>query len=155
MVQNRDLPVLNYERILYYTIATRRPKGMQRALGTVSHLLKSKAFVNGEWIDGAHSFDVINPATLETVGSAPKLSREDVRAAVASAGEAQGAWGRRSGYERGRVLRRWMETVLEHRNALGTLMTLESGKALQEAKGEVDYGASFLEVLPVTKVFSD
>ena len=120
---------------------------MQRALGTVSKLLKSQAFVNGEWIGGAQSFDVINPATLEEIGSAPKLSRSDVRAAIECAARAQTGWAGQSGHERGRLLRRWMETVVEHRNALGTLITLETGKSLQEGKGEVDYGVSFMEVM--------
>ena len=102
--------------------------------------------MNGEWIGGSHSFDVINPATLEKVGSAPRMSRSEMRDAISCAGEAQAAWGHRTGYERGKVLRRWLDTVLEHRNALGTLITLESGKVLQEGKGEVDYGATFLEV---------
>ena len=119
---------------------------MQRALGTVSHLLKSKAFVNGEWVTSSQSYDVSNPATNEKIGSVPAMSRLEVRSAIASAGAAQREWSQKTGNERGQVIRRWLDTVRGHRNALDTLVTLESGKVLTEALGEVDYTTSYLEV---------
>ncbi|KAI6661242.1 NAD-dependent succinate-semialdehyde dehydrogenase [Oopsacas minuta] len=118
---------------------------MQRALGSVSHLLKSQAYVNGEWIKSSKSYDVINPSTLEKIGSVPDMNQSDIRDAIACARTAQLGWRLKSGNERGQLLRRWLDTVMEHRNALGTLITLESGKVLKEGLGEVDYGASYLE----------
>ena len=115
-------------------------------LGTISHLLKSKAFVNGEWITSSQSYDVSNPATGEKIGSVPAMSQSEVREAVASAGAAQMEWSLKTGNERGQVIRRWLDTVRTHRNALATLVTLESGKVLTEGLGEVDYAASYLEV---------
>lgn len=124
---------------------------MQRALGTISHLLKSKAFVNGEWVASSQSYDVSNPATNEKIGSVPAMSQSEVREAIATAGAAQMEWSLRTGNERGQVIRRWLDTVKGHRNALATLVTLESGKVLAEALGEVDYTASYLEVSYTTE----
>ena len=94
----------------------------------------------------SRQFQVTNPATEESVGSVAAMGRSEAREAVSAAARAQEDWAGKSGYERGKVLRRWLDTVMEHRNALGMLVTLEAGKPTQEALGEVDYGASFLEV---------
>jgi len=94
--------------------------------------------------DGA-TLAVTNPATGETLGRVPSLSAAEVEAAVAAAAAAFPAWRARTAKERAAVLRRWSELLLAHQSDLALLITLEGGKPLAEAKGEVAYAASFLE----------
>jgi len=94
--------------------------------------------------DGA-TLAVTNPATGETLGRVPALSAAEVEQAVAAAAAAFPAWRARTAKERAAVLRRWSELLLAHQSDLALLITLEGGKPLAEAKGEVAYAASFLE----------
>jgi succinate-semialdehyde dehydrogenase/glutarate-semialdehyde dehydrogenase len=94
--------------------------------------------------DGA-TLAVVNPATGGTLGRVPALAPAEVEAAIAAAAEAFAGWRARTAKERAAVLRRWSEGMLAHQSDLALLMTLECGKPLAEAKGEVAYAASFLE----------
>ncbi|WP_299771072.1 NAD-dependent succinate-semialdehyde dehydrogenase [uncultured Tateyamaria sp.] len=109
-------------------------------------LLETRAYVNGAWISGdAGSFDVTNPARGDVVAEVADLSRTQVAEAIAGADAAQKGWATWTGKERGAVLRRWFELMMEHQDDLGTILTAEQGKPLAEAKGEIAYGASFVE----------
>ena len=110
-------------------------------------LLMTQAFVNGQWINAASgkTFDVTNPATGELIASIPDMNREDVSAAVDAAYAAWPAFRDLTAGERANLLKKWYALILEHKQELATLMTMECGKVLQESLGEVDYGASFIE----------
>lgn len=110
--------------------------------------LKMKAlnYINGEWIGGEHdSLEVLNPATGEIVGSCPKVGREETQFAITSAHESFSEWSSLTVYERVSFLKKWHQLVLQNKEELATIMTLEMGKPLNEARGEVDYAASFIE----------
>ncbi|WP_299744778.1 NAD-dependent succinate-semialdehyde dehydrogenase [uncultured Tateyamaria sp.] len=109
-------------------------------------LLETRAYVNGAWISGnAGTFDVTNPARGDVLAEVADLSRTQVAEAIAGADAAQKDWATWTGKERGAVLRRWFELMMEHQDDLGTILTAEQGKPLAEAKGEIAYGASFVE----------
>ena len=110
-------------------------------------LIKNKAYVNGEWVvaAGGKTFDVINPATGETVATIPDMDRQDVSKAIDAANDAWPSYRDLTANQRSVLLKKWCALILENKEALATLMTLESGKVLQESLGEVDYGASFIE----------
>ncbi|GHB05117.1 NAD-dependent succinate-semialdehyde dehydrogenase [Modicisalibacter luteus] len=108
-------------------------------------LLIPKAYIGGQWHDAERRFAVTNPATGQTLAEIPDLNADDARAAVASAEAAWPAWRKRPAKERAALLRRWYELIVAHGDELARLMTLEQGKPLAESKGEVGYGASFVE----------
>ncbi|MCW2411423.1 MULTISPECIES: NAD-dependent succinate-semialdehyde dehydrogenase [unclassified Sphingobium] len=109
-------------------------------------LLLSKAYVAGKWVDGSGDpIAVDDPYTLETVGQVPRVSEAQVSEAIDAANRAFPQWARRPAKERGAILRRWYELVIQHKEDFARLITLENGKALKESRAEVDYGAGFLE----------
>jgi len=108
-------------------------------------LLIDKAYVAGEWREGARRFAVTNPATGETLAEVPDLDAEEAREAVSAASAAWPAWKRRTAKERAILLRAWFDAIMANQEALARLMTLEQGKPLAESRGEVAYGASFVE----------
>lgn len=108
-------------------------------------LLRSESFLNGEWSSAEPQFDVSNPATGERVASVPNLGPADAERAIAAAQAAFPAWAAKTGKERAQVLRRWFDLIVANMDDLALLMTSEQGKPLAEAKGEVVYGASFVE----------
>ena len=109
-------------------------------------LLETRAYVNGAWVDGdAGTFDVFNPARGDVVAAVADLSRDQVAQAIDAAYTAQKDWASWTGKERAAVLRRWFDLMLENADDLATILTAEQGKPLTEAKGEIVYGASFIE----------
>lgn len=110
-------------------------------------LLATQAYVDGEWIDADNgdTFDVTNPARGDVVAQVADLSRTEVARAIAAAEAAQKGWAAWTGKERAQVLRRWFDLMMEHQDDLATILTAEMGKPFLEAKGEVAYGASFIE----------
>ena len=109
-------------------------------------LLATKAYVGGAWIDGAKgTFDVTNPARGDVIAEVADLSREQVAEAIAKSEAAQKEWAAMTGKERAQILRKWFDLMMEHQDDLGTILTAEQGKPLAEAKGEIAYGASFIE----------
>lgn len=108
-------------------------------------LLKSAVFVGGEWLQGGASFLVSDPATDEKVAQVANSTDADVTRAIDAAQAALPAWRDRPARERAAILRRWFELILEHRDDLAAIMTAEQGKPLTEARGEVAYGAAFVE----------
>ncbi|WP_299787098.1 NAD-dependent succinate-semialdehyde dehydrogenase [uncultured Marivita sp.] len=109
-------------------------------------LLETRAYVNGEWIDGDDgTFAVDNPARRDTIAEVADLSRAQVAKAIAAAETAQKEWAKWTGKERAAVLRKWFDLMMENQDDLATILTAEQGKPLTEAKGEIGYGASFVE----------
>jgi succinate-semialdehyde dehydrogenase len=107
-------------------------------------LLVSRAFIAGRWVGSDSKIDVFNPSTGGWLGAVPRLGIDAVREAVNAAKLALPAWRARLPRQRGDVLMRWRELMLENREALAALMTLEQGKPLADARGEIDYGAEFV-----------
>ena len=108
-------------------------------------LLKSHSWLNGSWVDAPNRFPVTNPADGSLIVEVPNLSPADAEQAIAAAHAAFPAWSRKTGKERAQVLRKWFDLILANADDLAVLMTAEQGKPLAEAKGEVMYGASFIE----------
>ncbi|WP_113912375.1 NAD-dependent succinate-semialdehyde dehydrogenase [Roseovarius dicentrarchi] len=108
-------------------------------------LLADKSYVNGEWVSGDATFDVTNPARGDVIAQVADLSRDQVADAIAAAEKAQKEWAKWTGKERANVMRKWFDLMMEHQDDLGIILTAEQGKPLAEAKGEVAYGASFIE----------
>ncbi len=110
-------------------------------------LLATKAFVAGEWVDADDkaTFPVTNPARGDVICHVPDLSRAEAARAIAAAGVAQKEWAARTGKERAAVMRKWHDLMMANQDDLGTILTAEMGKPLAEAKGEVAYGAAFIE----------
>ncbi|MBI3444683.1 MAG: NAD-dependent succinate-semialdehyde dehydrogenase [Magnetospirillum sp.] len=110
-------------------------------------LLRNQAYVNGAWIsaDSGTTFAVTNPADGTELARVPAMGAAETRRAIEAADSAWGAWKARTAKERAAILRRWFELILSAQNDLAVLMTAEQGKPLAEAKGEIVYGAAFIE----------
>ncbi|MFQ5622447.1 MAG: NAD-dependent succinate-semialdehyde dehydrogenase [Paracoccaceae bacterium] len=110
-------------------------------------LLADRAFVAGEWVasDSGASFDVVNPARGDVITSVPDMGRAECARAIDAAYDAQRDWAAKTGKERSAVLRKWYELMVANADDLGVILTAEMGKPVAEAKGEVLYGASFVE----------
>ena len=110
-------------------------------------LLTEKAYVGGKWVDSANgaTFDVTNPARGDVIAQVADLTRAQVAEAIASAEKAQKDWASHTGKERAAILRRWFDLMVENTDDLATILTAEQGKPLAEAKGEIAYGAAFIE----------
>src|SRR5215813_6418912 len=110
-------------------------------------LLRMRAFIGGKWLDAANgaTHPVVNPATREPIGTVPDMGVAETRQAIEAAQQAFPAWAALTARERAAILRRWYELLLANREDLATLMTAEQGKPLAEAKGEIAYGAAFIE----------
>jgi succinate-semialdehyde dehydrogenase/glutarate-semialdehyde dehydrogenase len=108
-------------------------------------LTKDASYINGEWHRTGEMFDVTNKATGEIIAQVYDASASDVELAIQSANTALPEWSARSADDRASILRRWFLLMMEHQEDLGKLLTLEQGKPLAEAKGEIAYGAKFIE----------
>ncbi len=108
-------------------------------------LFKTDALVNGQWLKGASRFDVLDPATGHKLADVANLGPADAAAAIAAANTAWGAWKNKTAKERSGILRKWYDLLMANQEDLGRIMTAEQGKPFAEAKGEVAYGASFVE----------
>ena len=110
-------------------------------------LFRQQCYVDGAWIDapGGQTTDVTNPATGEVIGSVPALGQLETRQAIEAAEAAWPAWRARTGKDRATLLRTWFDLMLEHKEDLARLMTLEQGKPLTESLAEISYAASFIE----------
>jgi succinate-semialdehyde dehydrogenase / glutarate-semialdehyde dehydrogenase len=110
-------------------------------------LLVSQAYVAGQWIDAddGSTFPVINPARGDVIANVANLGRAETARAIAAADVARREWAARTGKERAAVMRKWYDLCMANQDDLGAILTAEMGKPLAEAKGEVAYGASFIE----------
>ncbi len=108
-------------------------------------LLKTDALIDGQWVAGASRFAVHDPATGLKLAEVANLGPQDAQAAIAAANAAWPAWRAKTAKERSIILRKWYDLLMANQDDLGRIMTAEQGKPLPEAKGEVAYGASFVE----------
>ena len=110
-----------------------------------SSLFREEAFIDGQWIGSTNTFAVSNPATDETIATVANLETKDAELAISAAEKALPAWRSKLAKERAHIMRKWFDLIIENTQDLAKLMTLEQGKPLSEAAGEVVYGASFVE----------
>jgi succinate-semialdehyde dehydrogenase / glutarate-semialdehyde dehydrogenase len=110
-------------------------------------LFRQQCYINGKWVDAdsGKTIEVNNPATGEILGTVPSLGAAETRRAIEAANAAWPAWRKKTAKERANILRKWFNLMMENQDDLGMLMTAEQGKPLAEAKGEIAYGASFVE----------
>jgi len=108
-------------------------------------LLKTKSYINGKWVKGKSTFKVTNPYDQSLVAEVEDMSRAQCKKAIESAHKAFKTWKKYTAHERAAILRKWYELQIEHAEELAHLLTLEQGKPLAEALGEIKYGASFVE----------
>ena len=110
-----------------------------------SSLLKTQALINGEWVAGKTSFAVTDPATSAHLADVANLGPAEAASAIAAAHNAGAAWRAKTAKERATILLRWQQLLVKHADDLARIMTAEQGKPLAEARGEVIYGASFID----------
>ena len=108
-------------------------------------LLKTSAFINGQWVQGQTTFEVTDPATGHKLADVANLGAAEAEQAIAAANAAWPAWKNKTAKERSILLRKWFDLLIAHTEDLARLMTAENGKPLAESRGEVAYGASFVE----------
>ena len=110
-------------------------------------LLRTQAYINGEWVDAdsGETFDVSNPARGDVICTVPNMTAAETARAIDAAYATQKAWAKRTGKDRAAVLRKWYELMIENADDLAMILTAEMGKPFAEAKGEITYGASFIE----------
>ena len=110
-------------------------------------LFREQCYVDGAWIaaDSKKTFAVDNPATAEIVGSVPDMGEAETRRAIEAANKAWPAWRAKTAKERAAILRKWFDLMMANQDDLALILTTEQGKPLAEAKGEIAYGASFVE----------
>ena len=109
--------------------------------------LKQQCYIDGKWCDadGGATIDVTDPGTGNKLGTIPKMGTDETRRAIEAAEAALPAWRAKTAGERARLMRRLFDLMMEHQDALGELLSREQGKPFHEAKGEVAYGAGFIE----------
>ena len=111
-----------------------------------SALLRNASFIDGVWQEGeGHKLPVVNPATGAVVAEVLTTDRVGTEKAIAAADVAMSAWKAQPAKHRAQVLRRWYELMMTHQEDLAQIMTIEQGKAIAESRGEVAYGAAFME----------
>ncbi|HSQ02896.1 MAG TPA: aldehyde dehydrogenase family protein, partial [Burkholderiales bacterium] len=110
-------------------------------------LFRQQCYIDGTWMDADDkaTITVYNPATGEPVGTVPKMGVAETRRAIEAANAALPAWRAKTAKERSILLRKWFDLMMANQEDLAILMTLEQGKPLAESRGEVAYGASFIE----------
>ena len=109
-------------------------------------LIATQAYLAGDWVDGAGGqFEVTNPATGEVLAMVADVTREQTAEAVEKGRLAQKEWAARTAKDRSNVMRAWFNLIMENQEDLAKIMTAEQGKPLAEARGEISYGASFIE----------
>jgi succinate-semialdehyde dehydrogenase/glutarate-semialdehyde dehydrogenase len=110
-------------------------------------LLRQQCYINGQWCDAdsGEVIDVTNPATGEVIGTIPRMGAAETRRAIEAANAAWPQWRRLTAKQRAGILRRWFDLMTAHTEDLALIMTAEQGKPLSESRGEMAYGASYLE----------
>ncbi|WP_417507433.1 NAD-dependent succinate-semialdehyde dehydrogenase [Marinomonas gallaica] len=111
------------------------------------NLLRNQSYINGQWVpaDSGKTFAVTNPANGETIADLADCGADETTHAIEAADVALTTWRRKTAKERSLILRKWHQLILDNQEDLGKIMTLEQGKPLAEAKGEILYGASFID----------
>ncbi len=114
---------------------------------TDATLLKTKAYINGNWVDAdsGETLAVTNPATGELIAEVAKCATEETHRMIEAAELAQRAWATSTAKERAALLRRWFDLIKQHEEDLAQILTAEQGKPLAESRGEIAYGANYVE----------
>src|SRR5262245_35239743 len=108
-------------------------------------LFRTQCYVDGGWIGGSQDLSVRNPANGSVLGTVPKLGAEETRCAIDAAERAWPAWRAKTAKERAAILRKWFDLMMANQEDLAQILTAEQGKPLTESRGEIAYGASFIE----------
>ena len=110
-------------------------------------LFRDKCYIDGQWVDALNkeTISVNNPATLDSLGTVPKCGKQETTNAINAANQAWPKWKSISARERSNILRKWFDLIIENKEQLAQIMTVEQGKPINESRGEVLYGASFIE----------
>ncbi len=110
-------------------------------------LFRQQCYIDGAWVDADDkaTLSVINPATGLPVGTVPKMGATETRRAIEAANAAWPAWRAKTAKERSNILRKWFDLMMANQEDLAKLMTVEQGKPIAESRGEIAYGASFIE----------
>lgn len=110
-------------------------------------LFRQQAFVAGKWCDADHqqTSEILNPATLEVIGTVPNMSKAEAERAIEAAKEAWPLWKNKTAKDRSIILKKWFDLIISNADDLAFILTSEQGKPLAEAKGEILYAASFIE----------
>ncbi|EPQ0741091.1 NAD-dependent succinate-semialdehyde dehydrogenase [Acinetobacter baumannii] len=110
-------------------------------------LFRQQAFVAGKWCDADHqqTSEILNPATLEIIGTVPNMGKAEAERAIEAAKEAWPLWKKKTAKDRSIILKKWFDLIISNADELAFILTSEQGKPLAEAKGEILYAASFIE----------
>jgi len=108
-------------------------------------LFKQACYINGAWVIGKDTITVTNPVNSAKLGTVPKLGQGETRTAIEGAEKAQKLWAKKTAKERAIILRKWFTLMMENQEDLAQILTAEQGKPLTESRGEIAYGASFIE----------
>ena len=110
-------------------------------------LFRDKNYIDGEWIasDSGDTISVNNPANLKEIGTVPKCGTSETKKAIEAANKAWPDWKSKSARQRSDVLRKWFDLIIKNKEELAQIMTIEQGKPINESRGEIGYGASFIE----------
>lgn len=108
-------------------------------------LYRETSCIGGKWVDNSTRFDVLNPADGKAIGQVAEISDDQLGEAIAAAKSGFETWKQQSATERAGVLRKWYNLIIENQEDLARMITLEGGKPIKESRGEVAYGASFVE----------
>jgi succinate-semialdehyde dehydrogenase/glutarate-semialdehyde dehydrogenase len=146
--------ILSLGLVVIVSALREEPLGKKSKMGPKSladvkrkDLVQSKGYIAEEWVSAASgkTFDVYDPATLNKIATIPEMGKEDTTKAIKAAHEAFQSYKKTTARQRARWLRKWSDLCMEHVDDLALILTMENGKTLAEAKGEVTYAASFLE----------
>jgi succinate-semialdehyde dehydrogenase/glutarate-semialdehyde dehydrogenase len=110
-----------------------------------SRFFKEDCYIDGRWVGGPDRIKVYNPATAEIIGAVPKFGRKETREAIDAAHAAFLLWREKTAAERGDICRKFYQGLMDNQDALARILTIEMGKSLKEAKGEVAYAAAFFK----------
>src|SRR5262245_37324519 len=108
-------------------------------------LFRTQCYIDGEWLGGRKTFPIVNPATGATLAAVPDLGADETRRAIEAAERAWPSWRAKTAKERAAILRKWFDLMMASQEDLAQILTAEQGKPLAEARGEIAYGASFIE----------
>ena len=110
-------------------------------------LFRDKNYIDGKWIiaDSGDTISVNNPANLKEIGTVPKCGASETKKAIEAANKAWPDWKAKSARQRSDILRKWFELIIKNKEELAQIMTIEQGKPINESRGEIGYGASFIE----------
>ena len=118
-----------------------------KSMLTRPDLVIEDAYIAGKWVQAksGKTTDVVNPARGDVIAKVPDLSRQEAAEAIEAADKARHAWAARTGKDRGAVMRKWFDLMMANQEDLAIIMTAEQGKPMTESRGEVSYGASFVD----------